>query len=180
MKLYLDYDLLSGKIEGLSVHPSLQSDASYGQIKAPVQAGELLIDDLGFYNLDYLKSIAEQEAYFLYRYKTQTSIYQKDEQGIYQRADPLELVAQVQQITSFEVAIGRGQLECRLIIEPIPEREYQKRIRKLQKRAKKGGKPSRGNEKSWLDITSLSPIHQPRSCPINGYESSIHSDGRLN
>ena len=139
VKLYLDYDLLSGKIEGLSVHPSLQSDASYGQIKAPVQAGELLIDDLGFYNLDYLKSIAEQEAYFLYRYKTQTSIYQKDEQGIYQRADPLELVAQVQQITSFEVAIGRGQLECRLIIEPIPEREYQKRIRKLQKRAKKRG-----------------------------------------
>lgn len=140
IKLYLQYELLSGQIADLSTRAGLHPDNRYREGEGRIGPKELVIEDLGFYRLERLKKISDSGAYFLSRCKSVCMIERKSDGGTYCKSSLLELTDQLKQLRSYQVRVGWNKLPARLIIEPIPAKAYKKRIKSLEREAKKKGR----------------------------------------
>jgi hypothetical protein len=80
LKLTLRLDLRTGQIAGLSLHDGCTADQKAAAPLTDIGSGALYLADLGFYGLRRLRTVVEQQAYFLTRLHGQTSVFTSDGQ----------------------------------------------------------------------------------------------------
>ena len=141
-----EYDLRSGKILDLNVTEGVRNDATdASETKGRIDKTDLILRDLGYYNLSILTGFADAGAFFISRLNTSTLIY---DLGQTDNLKFKELYAHMRKhkLTSCEkqVLVGKkDQVELRLIVDIVPEKVYEERIRKIDKYNKaKGWKTS--------------------------------------
>ncbi|MCK9639340.1 MAG: IS4 family transposase [Prolixibacteraceae bacterium] len=141
-----EYDLRSGKILDLNVTEGVRNDAiDAAETKGKINKDDLILRDLGYYNLSVLTGFANEGAFFISRLNVSTLIY---DLGQTDSLEFKELYAHMSKhkLTSCEkqVLVGKvDQVELRLIVDIVPEKVYEERIRKINEYNKfKGWKTS--------------------------------------
>jgi hypothetical protein len=118
LKLNVRLDVRSGQLKTLDLTHGTQHDRKSEAHQQEVEAGGLVIEDLGYFKLDDLEAIGLQDAYWLSRYKLGTLVY--DYEG-----NLLDLSTwlpqQIGATLDCEVRLGKEkQLPCRLVAERVP------------------------------------------------------------
>jgi hypothetical protein len=141
-----EYDLRSGKILDLNVTEGVRNDAiDAAQTRDKINKTDLILRDLGYYNLSILTGFAKAGAFFISRLNTSTLIY---DLGQTDNLKFKELYAHMNKhkLTSCEkqVLVGKkDRAELRLIVTIVPEQVYEERIKKVNEYNKfKGWKTS--------------------------------------
>jgi hypothetical protein len=68
VKIQLEYDLLSSQFLNVQLGPGKNNDKTYGTIcLETVEAGDLCLRDLGYFDLGDLQAIHDKEAYYISR-----------------------------------------------------------------------------------------------------------------
>lgn len=146
-----EYDIKSGKILDLSIMPGASSDATNARdTQCNINSRDLVIRDLGYYNLEILSSFQESGAYFISRLNTSTSVYYADS-GTQISFKELynEMVHKNISLMEINALVSKGQKKMlRLLVTIIPETEYEKRIRKINKYNKEKGYSTSDDYKS--------------------------------
>ena len=129
-----EYDLRSGKILDLNVTEGVRNDAiDASETKGRINKADLILRDLGYYNLSILTGFANAGAFFISRLNTSTLIY---DLGQTDNLEFKKLYADMKRhkLTSCEkqVLVGKkDQVELRLIVDIVPEQVYEQRIKKI-------------------------------------------------
>jgi hypothetical protein len=134
-KLQFEYELLSGKIETLCVQHARMADKTFaaGRINT-LQAGELVLRDLGYYSVDMYKEIEEQGAFYISRLKQQVIIYEKKKDE-YQELSYKEIIKRVrragQKYLDMEVYIGKERKHrVRMIVNLLDGQAIARRLKR--------------------------------------------------
>ena len=139
VKLQLLFDFLSGNITHLAFVAGRKADQGYQDHLSHILPGSLLIQDLGFFNLDTLASVAKQMAFFLTRWQTQTTVCLTSALG--QTIDMLTFLrSQKEPVAEYQVEVGqRKHLACRMICVRLPSDVAAERRRRARADAKRRG-----------------------------------------
>jgi hypothetical protein len=156
VKIQLEYDILSGQFLHVHTGPGKQNDKTYGSAcLQTVQAKDLCIRDLGYFDLTHFQQMDEQGAYYISRLKLNTRIYQKNphpeyfkdgrmkKQSEYIQLDMEAIMDELQPGQTYEISdayIGLYQkLQARVIIHRLTEEQTRKRWENQAVREKKKG-----------------------------------------
>jgi hypothetical protein len=152
LKLTVQVDLVEGRLAALPSDGRAQDKASPLQ-HAPLAAGALRITDLGFWSLEVLHAIADQQAYFLSRLHLQTAVFAADGE----RLDPVDwLGRQKRRRLSVAVRLGvAAQVPARLLAVRVPKRLAEARRAKIEADAKREGAPPSARKLALADWTLL-------------------------
>ena len=137
-----EYDLRSGKILDLNVTEGVRNDAiDAAETKEKINTDDLILRDLGYYNLSVLTGFANAGAFFISRLNVSTLIY---DLGQTDNLEFKKLYAHMRKLklTSCEkqVLVGKkDREELRLIVAIVPEQVYEERIKKVNKKNKAKG-----------------------------------------
>ena len=138
LKLSVRLNLTTGALLGPQPDHGLTSDRRIPLQTEPIPKGALRIADLGFFALDVLRTIDQDDGYWLTR--PQITTVMTDLEG--QRLDlPTFLAAQT--TASVDVPIGLGarhQLRCRLLAVRVAQEVADQRRRRLRAEAKRRGR----------------------------------------
>jgi len=143
ISIQYEYDLLSGKTLDLRLTDGLKNDQSDSRdFTDDIRKDDLFIRDLGYSTLPYLKKISEEGAFFINRLPSQTFVYAGDG-----ASGPMDFRKYHDRIIKhklshmeLDVFVGKeAMLPCRLIIMPVDDETYEKRIRKTSKQARSAG-----------------------------------------
>ena len=138
LKLQVLWDLKTGKLTQLHVEPGKASDAKSPIARADAQPGELLVFDLGYFDLGRLAAVDARKGKFLSRLLFGTEIF--DEQG-----EPLDLRRHLREQTGglVDLAILLGataKLACRLVAVRVPQEVANRRRQQAREKAAKKGR----------------------------------------
>jgi len=145
VRIQFEYDLKSHQITDLSLHPFNNQDLTNAKDTiGEIKAGDLIIRDLGYIIIELLRQIVSKCAYYVNRPPATACIYELKE-GKYVEIDFNKLIKKMSRSKTErldkEVYIGVKELfKTRIIIELIPEKIYQERLRKANEKAKKQGR----------------------------------------
>jgi len=137
-----EYDIKSGKILDLAITAGTVNDAiDAKQTQCNINNKDLVIRDLGYYNLGILSSFHDKGAFFISRLNMSTSIFNVDSgDQIFFKELYKEMLEKKIDSMEILVLVSKGtKMKLRLIVTLIPEKEYQKRIRKANKYNKDNG-----------------------------------------
>jgi hypothetical protein len=142
VSIQYEYDVRSGKVLDLNVTAGIRNDATdASETKTKINKGDLVIRDLGYFNLPVLTGFADQGASFISRLNTSILVYELDSTekiGFKELYDQMCQKNQAQ--CDIQVLVGKGKLEqLRLIVEIVPEQVYEERVRKVNKQNKEKG-----------------------------------------
>jgi hypothetical protein len=110
-----------------------------------MEANDLEISDLGFFNIEAFAEIDQKGAFYLSRLRTDVRLYQPTNDGL----EEFDLVRLVKNLrahqTEVEVYLKKGQLttKTRLVIEKVPDHVKAQRLRKLNQISRKKGYKTR-------------------------------------
>lgn len=139
IKMHFNYNLLNGAVTDILLTDGAANDNKYKLGKEEkVQSNGLYIRDLGYFDLAYLNTIAQNDAYFLSRSKSNAVYSRLDEKGKHVRIKIEEyLPAQgvTKELTDIYVGGGKIKIKARLIMQAVPEEVAQKRLEKLEQYA---------------------------------------------
>lgn len=129
LKLSLQFDLKTGRLDGLLPQPGRTHDRVAAQIHAPLPPGALRIADLGYFQLDELARMDRAGIHFITRYKTSAHLLSEAGQR-------LDLVAELEQQGAVPldriVLLGaHHRLRCRLVSVPVPDSVVDQRRQRL-------------------------------------------------
>ena len=147
IRIQFEYNILSGKINDLSVNAFNAQDAKNSVATIELtESKDLIIRDLAYMSLKVLKLIAKKASFFLCRASTNVTIYEKREEQ-YVKVDFIKTTYYMKNnnIKCMEKNVYLGNKEkfkVRLILHLLPEKEVAKRLRASKKNNKKKG---RGN-----------------------------------
>lgn len=139
--IQFEYDILSKKINCMSLSNARASDKTYAdQQMNTINAGELIVRDLGYYSIESYSKIESQNAFYISRLKPGINISIKNSKG-YKTISWTDIIKLIKQRKNKHIDqtiyIGAEQKkEVRLIGWLLPESEQQKRLDR--KRYKKG------------------------------------------
>jgi len=143
VRIQFEYDILSGRINDLSVSAFNHQDAkdSLETIELTKQ-GDLIIRDIAYMGLQVLQMIQSLNGFYLCRPNPIVSILQKLSEDGYEKVDFVEVAHYMKthhlSCLEKEAYLGsKEKIKTRLIVYLLPEEEYAKRIRKAQKNNKK-------------------------------------------
>ena len=139
VSIQFEYDLKNGQISDIDLQPSLCRDSTDALAKQElIQAGDLIIRDLGYYHSLSFENIMDKNAYFISRLHSSCNVYVQKEGN--KKMDFGFIYKQMQsareQYRDLNVYIGKERLPVRLIIAPVPEEVYEKRIRERNNKNK--------------------------------------------
>jgi Transposase DDE domain len=138
LKLQVRLDLAGGRLEGPAVLAGRTQDKAGPLHAAPLPAGALLLQDLGFWSLQRFRELGEAGAFWLSRLDPRTHVL--DPAG--RRLDLPRWLAEPRTRT-VEAAVALGvaaRLPARLLAERAPKAVADARRRKLRAAAKREGK----------------------------------------
>lgn len=167
--LQFEFDIKSGTVKTLSLHHAKYQDqkAARDQVDR-ISKDSLIIRDLGYFVMDVLEEVQQKEAYFISRLKPKTTIYEL-KGGKYIRLEINELYDELKKSKKAclekQVHIGPKKLPVRLVVELLPDKVVEERLRKAKKQAVKKGRNVSSQYKSFarlnLFITNLSKKDLP-------------------
>ncbi len=142
ISIQYEYDLLSGNTMDLRLTPGKRNDQTDSKKNThKIAENDLFIRDLGYATLDFMSRIIAGGAYFLNRLNPMTKAYYADnpEKEVdfahcYKRMKKYGL-----DFLEYDVVLGKDKIPSRLIIYPVDKKTYEKRIRKIQKYARRKG-----------------------------------------
>ncbi|MCK5677263.1 MAG: IS4 family transposase [Flavobacteriaceae bacterium] len=145
IKIQFEYDLISGKIIDLSLFSFIVQDATNAADTIDnIRNNELIIRDLGYISIPVLRAIQEKEAFFVNRTQTSVNVYElKNDKFVEIDFVKLHKSMELSGLTIIEkeVYIGKKeQFKTKMIVETLPEKYYNQRIRKAEEKAKKKGR----------------------------------------
>lgn len=141
LKIQLVYEFLCGNLAQVTLQPGRCADQAYRDYLPLVQAGSLVLMDLGYFCLASLQAIAQAGAYFIVRYPSSTNLYTPAGQKI----DLLALLQAQAAQADLEQRVWIGAhrkipLEGRVIAHPVPLAVAEERRRKARRAAATHGK----------------------------------------
>lgn len=137
LKIQVMFDYMEGQIESVSVTDARRNDQSFNEYLSKIEKGALYLQDLGYFNLEALKTMQDSGAYFISRYLNQTLVQNKDGTKV----DLLRLLKKSGESVSRSVKLGKdGETEVRLIGQRVSKEVYMKRLSEIKKRAEKSGR----------------------------------------
>lgn len=133
LKIQLVFDFLAGQFQRIDLQAGRQADQAYRDYLQGVQAGALVLADLGYFCLDAFAAIVRAQAFFLSRYHDPTALLTP----MGERIDLLAwLRMETQDRIDRPVRLGsrpRHRLPCRLIAVRAPaEAVEQRRARAIE------------------------------------------------
>ena len=143
--LQLEFDLRTGRVNDLYLTDALHQDNTDAlDTIDQIEEGSLLLRDLGYFSTEVLERIDKAKAFYISRLNPQVKIYKLKKERYVQ----LNLQKIHQQIKrsgllykELDVYIGaERKVPVRLIVEPMPEPEVEKRLAKAKKNACKRGR----------------------------------------
>jgi len=157
IRIQFEYDIKNGEILDISLHPFREQDAVDAKnTLEDICPDELVIRDLGYINLGTLKKIDKKSAFYLNRLRFGTQIFEKNN-GVYLQLDLTKIYRMMRHnnINRIfkEVYVGsQEKLNTKIIIELLPEKEYQKRILKAKRNMSKKGYTLTDKYKSQMGL----------------------------
>lgn len=141
--IQFEYDVISKSINCMSVGNAKTSDKTFADKRMEnIKAGELIIRDLGYYSIDSYQKIEKQEAFYISRLKSQISIYEQNENGIYKELSLSAIIERIKKsgnpYLDQTVYIGAEEKKQVRLMAWLLEEDAQKR--RLQKKRNKKGK----------------------------------------
>lgn len=142
ISIQFEYDARSGKILDLNVTAGTRNDATdASETRTKINKGDLILRDLGYFNLSVLTGFVDQGASFISRLNTSILVFDPDTK---EQIGFKELYDQMCQrkLTKcdIQVLVGKGKLkQLRLIVNIVPDHVYEERIRKVNKQNKEKG-----------------------------------------
>ena len=137
-----EYDLKTSDSLDLNVTEAVRNDQSDAKATSKnICKNDLSIRDLGYFSTKALKEIADQEAFFLSRLLTRTTVYEA--KGVELDFKKLYVWMSKNRIERLEKAVLIGQKEqlpVRLIIGLVPPEVYEERLRRKEEECKKNGR----------------------------------------
>lgn len=138
LKLQVRLDLLGGRLEGPLLEDGRAADPRTPLQTAPQPAGTLRLQDLGYFRLDLLADLADQDVFWLTRLLANTTVLAPD-------GTPLDLAAILPQVvgTSYDQPVLLGvqqRLPARLLAVRVPQEVADERRRKLRAEARRHGR----------------------------------------
>jgi len=141
MNLQYEYEIISGKWKSIEMGSARVNDQRCSNMDADsLITGELYIRDLGYITPTYLKSIVQKEAFFLNRLPVMAGIYSMQNKQL--TWDMINAKLAKVQSNTLEMDIllyKKEKIKCRLIIERIPDQDYEKRLQRVKAKAKSNG-----------------------------------------
>lgn len=141
MNIQYEYDLVSGNWKTLdltTVRTNDQQDSK--QTIGSIKEGELYIRDLGYVTPIYLKAIIERGASFLNRMPPRVNIYTANKKLITWKDINRKFNKSGSPTLDMDVLLyERDLIECRLVIERVPDAEYRNRLKNAEQSAKRHG-----------------------------------------
>lgn len=152
-----EYDLLSSSTLDLRLTTGTRNDQLDSKENThDIAENDLFIRDLGYSTLGYLSQIVKGKAYFLNRLNPQTRVYDLNKNG--ELIDFSRCRKKIKKFNlpylQYDVSIGKdAQLPCRLIVYPVDQRTYEKRLRTTTKQTKSYGYEVSDNFKCRARLT---------------------------
>lgn len=146
LKIQMLFDYANAQIKETALTGAKQNDQSFKGHLDNIEKGALYLQDLGYFNIASFKSIQDAEAFFVSRYLQQTKVFSEDGEPI----DLLEILKNESRFLKKDVLLGRThKIKVRLIAYRLPDEEVEKRLRKLNKEAKKKGRELTQNAREF-------------------------------
>ncbi|QWH10816.1 IS4 family transposase [Bacillus mycoides] len=191
VKIQLEYDLLSGQFLNVQLGPGKNNDKTYGTIcLETVEAGDLCLRDLGYFDLGDLQTIHDKKAYYISRLKLNTRIYIKNpepeyfnngtlkKQTEYIQLDMTQMMSGLipgETIEIPEAYIGQNQkLPARVIIHRLTDDQTQTRLKNQAIREKKKGIVMKDKSKRLMGMNVYITNTSLEEVPTN-YVHSLYS-----
>jgi hypothetical protein len=136
-----EYDLKTGKILDLSVYSGDRNDLTDATASCNnIQAGDLVIRDLGYCYLNVFEHFRQEKAFFLSKLKSNTIVYDSNGDKICFKMLRQKISRYNMEYIQLNVHIGKKhRMPVRMVVYPVDEQTCQKRIRDREKEAKKRG-----------------------------------------
>jgi len=137
LKIQVRWDLRDGALTHLALRPGKEADRQAPVQTEAIPAGGLRLADLGYFSLDVLQTLAEQEAYFLTRGHIQCHVQEPSGRSW----DVWTFLGQ-QQADQVDVPMALGaahQLPGRVLAVRVPAEVAAERRRKIRAEAKRRG-----------------------------------------
>jgi len=139
ISIQYEYDLLSGSTLDLRLTTGTRNDQRDAKENThDIAENDLFIRDLGYSTTSYLKQIVEGKAYFLNRLGSQLNVYDLERNN--EEIDFSKCRKKIKKhnlpYLHYNVVVGKEALiPCRLIIYPVDQATYEKRLRKTIKQS---------------------------------------------
>jgi hypothetical protein len=136
-----EFDLKSGEVSDFNLPPGIRNDRrDAGESAENVQSSDSIIRDSGCFSTPVFEKCAANQAFFLSRLDCGTNVYDKNYQFLCFR----DIYRQMRKggIGEKEMSVFTGKetkLGVRLLLQPVPEEVYEKRIREKQRKSKDQG-----------------------------------------
>lgn len=182
VKIQLEYDLLSGQFLNVQLGQGKNNDKTYdADCLESVEAGDLCLRDLGYFDLRDLQAIHELRAYYISRLKLNTCIYVKNlepeyfkngtlkKQTEYTQLDMVQIMEELEPGETIEIPeayIGQIQkLPTHVIIHRLTNDQTETRLKNQAVREKKNSIVMKDKSKRLMGInvyiTNTSPEEVP-------------------
>ena len=141
IRIQFEYDLKNGEILDLSLYPMTIPDmANAKETIDNINPNDLIVRDLGYIKIEYLRDIEMQQAFYLNRLHSCTIVYEM-KSGKLVEINFKKLHKQMKKDKLIriekEVYIGKKEIyKTRMIIELLPDIIYKERLQKMIKIAK--------------------------------------------
>lgn len=137
LKIQVLFDYLRGQINQVTITESIKNDQSFDSHLSQIEKGSLHLQDLGYFKLKAFTEIQSKDAYYISRYLYPTKILNEVN-------EPVKLLEELEKSEIFfskTVFLGKkGQVAARLIAFQLPDKEIEKRIRKMKRSMQKHGR----------------------------------------
>lgn len=138
LKLLPQLELLTGALDALRLLPGKDSERGDELAWAPLPEGALLLEDLGFFNLERLRHYDSQKVSFLSRLPTRLCLW--NGQGHKQTLAGFLRGQRGSTVDEWVEVGAEARLRVRLLAERVPEAVARKRQERLRRRASKKGR----------------------------------------
>jgi hypothetical protein len=141
-QLQFEFDMLTGNVKNISLDNVLVSDVEYGlKDMDKVEKDELLLRDLGYWNLNVYQKIANQDAFYISRLKNQISIFELKE-GKFKPLTHKQIIKELnssgKKYLDKTVYIGaKSKVKVRLLANLLDQKGIDRRIKRIKNRKSK-------------------------------------------
>lgn len=151
-----EFDLKSLKFIYFNLTSANVPDAKEAsQLQEEFSEGELVLRDLGYFNVKKFIEIEKQNAYYLSRLNGSVLAFENGKQICYNTLYNYMTETRQTQI-EMEITIGKGNLlRTKLVVELVSEEVYKKRLASLTKTAKRKGLTVSDNTRSRARFTLI-------------------------
>lgn len=130
-------DYLTGQVGQFVLAAGRQADSGLNtQHELDLAENDLVVKDLGYWNIGQLADYDRAGVYFLFRLKSDATLSRQGPDGGWQRVEVEDLLPAGGELLCHQLGLGKECLAVRVCLERVPEQVREQREQKLRKLAK--------------------------------------------